>query len=850
MAGGREWCVSRGEERFGPFSWDEVVALAREGRVVADDLVWREGDVSSRRAGSVPGLVPRAERRLDRRAQFALAGVAALLVAAIAVTVVVSAGRDDRSGLVTGSVPSSAESATVGSAGSTAPVDVGVAEVTAPDPAALIVDGSGAIVSGDQLLVMVRDGAGREVADAVAVAVGGEVVGQVDLADMWQVRIPATGWAGLQAAIAAAGPVEGVEFLFENATSSTAEEIWGTPISALNDPVYTGAAGDGYRMIGVDTAWTYLKGSGLPSNPVHVGVTDTGVWKGTGEFEGKVTINQPDPANGVDADPEDIEDGAGVVVGADPGGGHGTGVTSIIGADADNGGTTGIATAIPNLTVSTTDIYSPPYGTRFAAVPTDVKDDAQVTYPDGVSFTSGAFKAIAGQIKAGARVINMSWGCPQPPCAPGTVAAYKMFFEKMAARHPKVLFVAAAGNEAQAVEGGYYPAGLALPNMITVGNVVNDGTTASSSNTTGPDGKFVVDLAAPGDQAVQGVDANGTIIDDTYQYPGGQSFGGGTSMAAPQVTAAAALLLSVSPDLTAQQIKDLLVSSARTSITRPDGTEQAIDAGVGGRVLAIDLAVLTLINQRRAELGLTPATLTADDLIARGTVDAVAVSGEPDEWTVRGIVKGCEPACTDVSIELQGEGAIGGTTTQHITTAPGEISWSATIPTRPATIVIRRSDNNAGSRILIPAVPSDDLTGSWIGQGTVTAVDSPGRIFNGMYPNRTFEISMEAPASNDSASRTVTIVFDIPEQFDPNFFPDGPPSVPYLTQVADEIVSMTDQVNGIGTLTGTLQRAPDGTATGLTGTWQWYFDETERADATISGTFTLTRCPADGCPPA
>ena len=595
------------------------------------------------------------------------------------------------------------------------PIDVGVAETTPPDPAAWLVDDSGAVTPGDQVLVFVTEGAGRDTAESVAAALTGEVVGQIDLADLWQIRIPATDQAGLDAAIATAQAVDGVELAFPNDTATTDEEIWGVPISPLDDPVYAGATGDGYRMIGTEQAWTYLRGSGLVQHPVHVGVTDTGVWKGTGEFDGDVTIRETSPGSGVLTDPNSVRvkqaDGTWVDAGANPGGGHGTGVTSIIGADADNGGTTGIASPLDQLTITTTNVFSPPYGnvSTFDQVPTNAQDDAQIAFPNGLSYTNGAFQAIAQQVRDGAQVINMSWGCAKRPCHPGTVKAYELFFRKLAARHPKVLFVAAAGNDGTAPPSDW-PAGFALDNMITVGNLMNDGTTAASSNRSS--GTFEVTLAAPGQQAVTGVDAGGTIMDDTYDYPGGVRKGGGTSMAAPQVTAAAALLKSIDPELTAAEIKELLVRTARTSITRPDGADQAIDAGVGGRVLAIDLAVFELVKQRRAELGLAPAELTPEQLAQLGSIDSVAVSTDDAlTWDVRGIVAACDPPCTGVSIDVSADGvAIGGDTTQTLD-APGETTWSVTVGDYPATIVVRRADNGAGSRITL----GPSVEGTWLG---------------------------------------------------------------------------------------------------------------------------------------
>lgn len=602
---------------------------------------------------------------------------------------------------------------------------IGVAETVAPDPAALLVDESGALVSGDQVLVILAGGAGREVADAAAVAAGGEVVGQVEVANLWQIQIPTTDLAGLDAALAAAGAVDGVELAFPNGTVTTDEEIWGTPVSPLDDPVYTGPAGDGYRMIGVEQAWAYLRGSGLPLSPVQVGIVDTGVWTGTDEFDADgVTVSETGPGTGIRADPEDVRvkqpDGTWAVTGSNPGGGHGTGVATIVGADPNNGGATGIAAPLDDLTVTTTNAFAPPYGlANFSEVPADVTDDAQVVYPDGTAFTAGAFQAIAEQIRNGARVINMSWGCTN--CDSGSATAYRLFFEQMAARHPDVLFVASAGNDGQSVDGSRrYPSGLNLPNMITVGNVNNDGTTAGTGTNTAS-ANFEVTLAAPGHQAVQGVDANGTIIDNTYVYPGGVTYGGGTSMAAPQVTAAAALLKALDPTLTAAQLKQLLVDSARTTITRPDGTQQAIDAGVGGRVLAVDEAVRHLIA---AKLGVSiddPA-VSPDTLTGLGTIDAVARSGAGDDWTVTGYVDACHPTCTQVTIELQGQGAIGGTTTQAVAAAPGEATWSVTLPDYPATIIVRRTDNGAASRILVERTTLD---GRWTGTITYESVEPP-----------------------------------------------------------------------------------------------------------------------------
>jgi hypothetical protein len=48
----------RGEQQFGPISFDEIVAVARSGAIDPNDLVWAEGWNTWRIAQAVPGLLP------------------------------------------------------------------------------------------------------------------------------------------------------------------------------------------------------------------------------------------------------------------------------------------------------------------------------------------------------------------------------------------------------------------------------------------------------------------------------------------------------------------------------------------------------------------------------------------------------------------------------------------------------------------------------------------------------------------------------------------------------------------------------------------------------------------------
>ena len=120
-------------------------------------------------------------------------------------------------------------------------------------------------------------------------------------------------------------------------------------------------------------------------------------------------------------------------------------------------------------------------------------------------------------------------------------------------QNSKMLFVVAAGNGDEN-EKGYsidqnpvYPASLPFDNVITVANLMFDGKLDRSSNY----GPVNVDLAAPGCFILS------TIPDRSY------AFMTGTSMAAPMVTGAAAMVYSARPDLDLIGVKNVLLASAK-----------------------------------------------------------------------------------------------------------------------------------------------------------------------------------------------------------------------------------------------------------------------------------------------
>ncbi len=128
-----------------------------------------------------------------------------------------------------------------------------------------------------------------------------------------------------------------------------------------------------------------------------------------------------------------------------------------------------------------------------------------------------------------------------------------------------MLFVIAAGNGDTMGIGENidiipsYPADFHLSNSIVVANLNYDGDLHYSSNY----GPSSVDLAAPGSYILS------TTSGNTYSYMTG------TSMAAPMVTAAAAMLYSGTETLTLSQVKDAILNN----VTRLDTLSGKVKTG-------------------------------------------------------------------------------------------------------------------------------------------------------------------------------------------------------------------------------------------------------------------------------
>ena len=202
------------------------------------------------------------------------------------------------------------------------------------------------------------------------------------------------------------------------------------------------------------------------------------------------------------------------------GSGHGTQVSGIVAA-ANN--TIGVTGAAPDAKV----------------MPLRILNDTG----SGSSSNSAAALARAGDL--GLKVVNASYGS----------TGYSNAEETAIRTHPNTLYVAAAGNANKSVDTApLYPCAYADANIVCVGaSDQNDDQAVFNSTTASSYGATTVDLFAPGMSIA--------TTSKGSQYV----FASGTSMSAPMVAAAAAMLFAYNPQLTALQAKQALTSSVDLS---------------------------------------------------------------------------------------------------------------------------------------------------------------------------------------------------------------------------------------------------------------------------------------------
>jgi hypothetical protein len=327
-----------------------------------------------------------------------------------------------------------------------------------------------------------------------------------------------------------------------------------------------------------DKAWTHWVAPPSDLAPVKVAVIDSGIDAGHPEFAGRVLAGIsfiPGSSWRVDAC------------------GHGTFVAGEVAANPVNN--VGIAGMAFNAELLVAKV---------------VQSDCNVS-------TVGEVRAITWAVNHGARIINLSIGGNRDPedpqvdsFSPAEEAAVEYAWSK------GVLVVAAVGNGPQAPSTPWpyadYPA--ALPHVLGVSAVTQKGNVPAYSNRD----KQFVDVAAPGGPIFSTIPRN--LVDasapgcsgpgSAYSNCGPSEFkeGIGTSFAAPQVSAAAALVLGADPKLSASQLEWVLERSATdaTPATGCPACPVGRDSLTGWGTLDVDAALSMLAH---------PAVLPPSDVL-------------------------------------------------------------------------------------------------------------------------------------------------------------------------------------------------------------------------------------------
>lgn len=387
-----------------------------------------------------------------------------------------------------------------------------------------------------------------------------------------------------------------------------------------NDSAY--ASQWGMHRIGMGKAWDKTRGSA----DVAVGVIDTGIDYEHPDLRSQVWINRaedingnglfdPWPSsemrNGVSGDLDGIDnDGNGFaddVIGYDfvdqpgfanaAGGdyrepdpdvldemGHGTSVSGIIAAETNNG--IGIAGIAPDCKIMTLRAF-----------------DAR-----GYGTESDVARALAYAVNNGAAIVNMSFGDVQYSRVLRDVIRY--------AYGRGVTMVASAGN-AQ-TDRLHYPS--AYDETISIAATLSNDATAGFSNF-----GATIDIAAPG-QGITTTGRNGTY----------GSFDG-TSASAPFVTGVAALIKSLHPEFSPEEVRGVLIASAEDLGTQ--GWDSRYGSGLLNAARAVELEHPSVVKI------LSPKTNTGtknDEIVIVGTAASPLMTGyslsygygvNPNQWT-------------------------------------------------------------------------------------------------------------------------------------------------------------------------------------------------------------------------
>jgi len=163
--------------------------------------------------------------------------------------------------------------------------------------------------------------------------------------------------------------------------------------------------------------------------------------------------------------------------------------------------------------------------------------------PGGISIDEQLPNAVRWAVDNGAKVINMSLGSSSTAWPESWDEAF------LYAEQNDVVIVAAAGNRGIGMTQVGAPA--TIPGVLTVAGLDREGRASWDSSSEG----ISIGVAAPAEKLVGG------LPEGTSRYAGWS----GTSAAAPLVSGVAALIRSAYPELTAAQVVNRIITTARDS---------------------------------------------------------------------------------------------------------------------------------------------------------------------------------------------------------------------------------------------------------------------------------------------
>ncbi|MFO7838987.1 MAG: S8 family serine peptidase [Desulfosalsimonadaceae bacterium] len=385
-----------------------------------------------------------------------------------------------------------------------------------------------------------------------------------------------------------------------------------TGFKTPNDPYYS--LQWHYPLIDLPKAWDTATGSA----DITAAVVDTGVIMDHPDLAANISKESYDFIS----DPTRALDGDGIDPDADdPGdqsqGGstfHGTHVAGTIAADsANSAGTAGVC-----------------WNSRILAIRVLGKNTAGTSYDimQGIRYAAGLENDSGTTPSAPADIINLSLGGSS--FSQTEQAVYSM------AGDAGCIIVAAAGNEGE--NAPTYPAG--YEDIISVSAVDINSKIAPYSNSDAS-----VDVAAPGGDFSTDLNADG-YVDGIFSTCGDDSGGGiqntytffqGTSMAAAHVTGVAALMKSVRPRMTPDELDAWIAEGAIVRDLGSPGRDDLYGHGLIDAALAVRTAregeLTTVLSVSPASLNLgteISKTGLAASRIGPGSVKVKSVSSDAD----------------------------------------------------------------------------------------------------------------------------------------------------------------------------------------------------------------------------